>query len=49
MCKGVYQLGFLSPEALLTNDTCRDILLSPVYQENLVAVFIDKTHCVKKW
>ena len=48
VCKGVYQLGFLSPEALLTNDMCRDILLSPVYQENLVAVFIDKTHCVKK-
>ena len=39
VCKGVYQLGFLSPEALLNIDTCRDMLLSPVYQETFVAVF----------
>ena len=49
VCNGVYQLVFLSPEALLTNDTWRDMLLSPVYQENLVAVVIDEAHCVKKW
>ena len=49
VCDGIYQLFFLSPEALLTNDTWRDMLLSPVYQENLVAVVIDEAHCVKKW
>ena len=42
MCDGVYQLVFLSPEALLSNETWRDIVQSPVYQENLVAVVIDE-------
>ena len=42
MCEGVYQLGFLSPEALLSNETWRDMVPSPVYQENLVAVVIDE-------
>ena len=43
MCDCVYQLySFLSPEALLSNETWRDMVLSPVYQENLVAVVIDE-------
>ena len=44
MCDCVYQLHvvFLSPEALLSNETWRDMVLSPVYQENLVAVVIDE-------
>ena len=37
MCDGVYQLVFLSPEALLSNETWRDMVQSPVYQENLAA------------
>ena len=41
MCDGVYQLVFLSPEALFSNETWRDMVPSPVYQENLVAVVID--------
>ena len=42
MCDGVYQLVFLSPEALLSNETWRDTVPNPVYQENLVAVVIDE-------
>ena len=42
MCDGVYQLVFLSPEALLSNETWRDMVPCPVYQENLVAVVIDE-------
>ena len=42
VCDGVYQLVFLSPEALLSNETWRDSVPSPVYQENLVAVVIDE-------
>lgn len=49
VCDSVYQLVYISPEALLTNDTWREMLLSPVYQENLVAVVVDEAHCVKKW
>ena len=33
---------FFSPEALLSNETWRDMVLSPVYHENLVAVVIDE-------
>ena len=35
----IYQL---SPEALLSNEIWRDMVLSPVYQENPVAVVIDR-------
>ena len=49
VCEGKYQLVFMSPESLLTDPTWRDMLLSPIYQENLVALVIDEAHCVKKW
>ena len=39
VCDGVYQLR---PEALLSNEIWRDMVPSPVYQENPVAVVIDK-------
>ena len=42
MYDGVCQLVFLSPEALLSNETWRDTVLSHVYQETLVAVVIDE-------
>ena len=42
MYDGVYQLFFLRPEALLSNETWTDMVPSPVYQENLVAVVIDE-------
>lgn len=49
VCNGEYQLVYLSPEALLTNETWRDMLGSDVYQQNLVALVVDEAHCVKKW
>ena len=49
ICEGKFQLVYMSPEALLTNFTWRDMLLSPVYQSNLVALVVDEAHCVKKW
>ncbi len=49
ICEGKYQLMFMSPEALLTDVKWRDILQSPIFQENLVAFVIDEAHCVKKW
>lgn len=36
VCGGRYQLVYFSPEALLIKETWRDMLLSPVYQKNLV-------------
>ena len=49
VCSGHFQLVFISPEALLTDARWRDMLLNPVYQENLVALVVDEAHCVKKW
>ena len=46
---GRYQLVYLSPEALLTEDRWRDMLQSDVYKQNLVAFVVDEAHCVKKW
>lgn len=39
-----YQLVFICPEVLLTNETWRDKLHSPVYQEKLVAFVVDEAH-----
>ena len=47
--EGDYQVVLFSPEALLCSDTWRDMLQSPVYQDNVVAVVIDEAHLVKKW
>ena len=47
--EGHYQMIFLSPESLLTTNKWRDILLSDVYQRNLIAVVIDEAHCVNEW
>ena len=33
---GKYQIVYISPESLLTDDTWRDMLESPMYQESLV-------------
>ena len=47
--QGAYQIVFVSPESLLKDTEWRDILQSPIYQENLICVAIDEAHCVKKW
>ena len=47
--QGQFNILFFSPECLLTQLDWRDMLHSPVYQEQLVAFVIDEAHCVKKW
>ena len=49
VCSGAYQLVYMSPEALLTDQRWRDMLLSAIYTENLVGLVVDEAHCVKKW
>jgi len=49
VCCGNYQLVYMSPEALLTDERWRDMLVSPVYRQHLVALVVDEAHCVKKW
>jgi bloom syndrome protein len=47
--EGAVQLLFISPESLLNNRQWRSLLLSEVYNKNLVCVAIDEAHCVPKW
>ena len=47
--EGKYQIVFFSPEALVCENTWREMLQSDVYRENVVAFVIDEAHLVKKW
>ena len=47
--EGKYQILFFSPEQLLQNLAWREMLLSPIYNKNLVGFVVDEAHCVKKW
>ena len=46
---GDVQLVFASPEILLSDRAWRDMLRTPVYQDNLVALTVDEAHLVEKW
>lgn len=47
--EGKVQLVYITPESIIENRTFREMLLSPQYQENLVALAVDEAHCVKLW
>ena len=49
VAEGRYQFVFISPEMLLTEDKWRNMILSPVYKDRLVALVVDEAHCVKTW
>ena len=49
ICEGNFQLVLMSPESILTDLMWRDMLQSPIYQDNLVAVAVDEAHCVEQW
>ena len=44
-----YHFVFISPEMLLTEQQWRDMIVSPVYKDSLVAFVIDDAHFVKTW
>ena len=46
---GDVQLVYISPESIICNPMYRNMLLSPVYKEKLVATIVDEAHCVKTW
>ena len=45
--KGETQLVYVSPENSIPK-YCQ-MLLSPVYKENLIGIAVDEAHCVKTW
>ena len=46
---GEYQLVLISPESIISNLYCREMLQTQVYQQNLVAFPVDEAHCASKW
>ena len=46
---GVFQLVYISPEALLYNSMYRNMLLTPPYKQHLQALVVDEAHCIKTW
>ena len=46
---GRVQLLYINPESILRNPQWRDMLLSDVYQNNLVAIAVDEAHCIARW
>ena len=46
---GKIQLLFISPESLLNNLQWREMLISPVYQTNLIALVVYEAHCITQW
>ena len=47
--EGAFQVVFFSSEALISNHRWRNMLQEEPYSSRLVALVIDKAHCVKKW
>ena len=47
--KGKIPLVFMSPESMITGSRWKKMFRSAVYQENLLAIFIDEAHGVDKW
>ena len=46
---GCIQLVFISPESIISNSAFRNMLMSTLYKERMVALAIDEAHCVKTW
>ncbi len=40
---------FAHPETLVSGKSCRKMLLSDVYQKNVVCVVADEAHCIVDW
>ena len=47
--EGKYQIIFFSPEALVCDDTWREMIQTKVYKDNVVAFVVDEAHLIKKW
>jgi superfamily II DNA helicase RecQ len=46
---GEMQLVYMSPEAILTVPTWREMFRNHCYQDNLICVAVDEAHLVEKW
>ena len=46
---GHVSIVFAHPEVFISNKKCQEILLSDVYQKNVVCVVADEAHCIVDW
>ena len=46
---GEMQLLYMSPEAILTVPTWREMFRNQYYQDNLICLAVDEAHLVEKW
>ena len=49
VCRGEYQLVFITPEMIINHKTWRKVIDGDIYTKRLKAFVIDEAHCVKKW
>ena len=47
--KGEMNIVNSSPEAVLGNEQWREMVSSPIYQRNVIAVAVDEAHCITHW
>ena len=40
---------FAHPEVLISSKKCGEMLVSDVYQKNVVCVVADEAHCIVDW
>lgn len=46
---GFYQIVFAHPESFISTKYGRELLMTKVYQENVVAIVVDEAHCILDW
>ena len=49
LCDGHYHIVFAHPETFISVKYGRELLLSKIYQENVVAIVVDEAHCILEW
>ena len=49
MRNGYYHIVFAHPESLISTKYGRELLMSKIYQENVVAIVVDEAHCILDW
>ena len=47
--EGKFHIIFVHPEVAVSNRQCRELFLSKLYQENVVAIVVDEAHCIIEW
>ena len=47
--QGKYKVVYVSPESILRDSKWRNMLRTPAYKENVIALAVDEAHCIYTW